>query len=87
MKSPKRAKPAKKVMKPRRSARPAAAGVEVSAKPIGSVAAIAVIRGGKMYVHQFKGQVSAFPAAGGRGLLVIKGSFHLDGQGFIHDER
>ena len=85
MKSPKRAKPAKKVMtrsKPRRSARPAAAvavaGVLATARQI------SLEREGKLYVHTFAGGTQILKTSVA-GVLVIRGRFRVDGQGFIRE--
>jgi hypothetical protein len=78
-------KPTRAPGKPR--APRASSPVAVSDRPLGTIGQIYVLRQGKMYVHQFTRKASLFAVAGGRGLLVIRGAFKVDEQGFIHDER
>lgn len=56
--------------------------VTVAAKPLGSVIQVVVQRGGNTYLHTFKSPPDLM-AADAQGVLVIRGRFKLNPQGFI----
>lgn len=58
--------------------------VAVSSAALGELAAVHVKRGGKMFVHHFS-KATLHAVDGRPGVLVIRGAFKVDGQGFIHN--
>ena len=89
--SPKPSKPAKPAAKAktkakatRRSARRPAAGPVSVAAALGTVRQIVLERSGKVYVHNFAGGTQILKTSVA-GVLVIRGRFRVDGQGFIRE--
>lgn len=79
------------VATPRRRSAPARTNagkpVSVCDRPIGTVGEIYVIRQGKLYRHVFGGIVKIHAVAGSHGILVLRGAFKVDQDGFIHDAK
>lgn len=75
----------------RRSALPAARSprprgpVAVNNRSLGTVPNLLVVRGGKTYVHHFCKHPELFAVDGTAGVLVIRGNFKLDKNGFIQE--
>lgn len=93
-KCPRRRK-ATKARKPRgkATARPKApkrpsGPLSVSREPLGGVRSIYVSRGDATYVHHFTGRglPTLHTVEGSPGVLVLRGRFHVDASGMIHDD-
>jgi hypothetical protein len=77
----------KRPAKPRKAPRTASGPVKVESAALGEVHVLTLKRGDKSFMHVFnpKSTPTVHQVEGQPGVLVLRGAFRIDGQGFIHN--